>query len=120
MFNRLTVLAAAIAFLMASAAPASASYLITKGQARDFANSEISTRYQTLGVPDAGGAQSCRPQKSRSNAYKGAKAHRWVCSWKADTFAGTSCVGKVLIVGSADDVDDTYYRMVLQPARCTN
>lgn len=116
--QRFTICFVALVLLLAPST-AGASYMLTKGQARDFSNSEISTRYQDLGIPDSGGQQTCRPQKSKWNRVTKNHAHRWVCSWKAATFHDTTCVGQVLIVGTRVDLDNTYYRAILQPARCT-
>lgn len=123
MSHRILAVAATAVTALAVATPAAtANYLMPKSQATSFARSDVTARYVDLKFGDDSNVQlSCRPSRNHKlNPSRGRSYHRWVCGWKSITLTDRSCSGRVLIVGSAADRNNTYYRATLEGARCTD
>lgn len=107
--------------LLATASAAQASYLMTEKQADSFARSDVTARYVDLNLGDDSNVNlNCRPsRRTKFNASDGRRYHRWVCDWKTHTLDDTSCAGRMVIVGSGEDRDNTYRQATLAGARCT-
>lgn len=119
-FRILTAMLVTVAVL-AVPSLASASYTMSKKAALSFARSDVTARYVDLNLGDDSNVSiSCRPSKDKHlNPGHAGRYHRWVCDWESPTLSDKSCDGRVLIVGSAQDADNTYYRATLRGARCT-
>lgn len=128
--NRIARITATLVVAVSLAAPtgASAQYLMTNHAAVSFAQSDVSVHYMHLfggALDDSAVHPSCRPQRGVMNKGGGIDAnglqnlyHRWACSWKLTSLLGQHCTGRTLIMGSSEDVNNTYYRASLAPTRC--
>jgi hypothetical protein len=123
-----SILCVAIVAVLAIVPAANAQYLMTRHAATAFAKSDVSAHYIHLfggALEDNDVHPTCRPQDSVLNKGGGIDAngltdlyHRWACSWKLTSLLGQHCTGSVLIMGSSEDFNNTYYRASLKPARC--
>jgi hypothetical protein len=110
---RIVTIAAALAVLaLTGAAPAQASWFLSRGDSEHATREIVHQRYNDYGV-----STRCRPQFV---AYqRGFDYHRWVCDWLGlyDNPDGQNlvCTGRLLIAGSRNY---EYQYRIMRGERC--